>query len=50
MLSDRTVSEIEVTAEMMEAGLAAWSEWDERFEASDEMIERVYRAMVARAK
>ena len=40
----------EVTPEMIEAGMAAWSKYDERFESPDEMIERVYREMVVRAK
>ena len=44
------VSAIEITPAMIEAGVEAWSEYDERFEGADEMIERVYRAMALRAK
>lgn len=40
--------EIEITPEMIEAGLGAWSDFDERFESPEEMIERVYRAMISR--
>ena len=38
-------SGIKVTAKMIEAGLGAWSQWDERFELSEEMIVRVYLDM-----
>lgn len=52
-MADRPVPElqdIEITSEMIEAGVEAWSEYDERFEGADEMIERVYRAMMLKAK
>ena len=42
-MTDRpALVEIRVTPEMIEAGLAAWSEYDERFESLSEMIVRVY--------
>lgn len=46
----KSTGDVEISPEMIEAGLAAWSEYDERFESSDEMIERVYRAMSIKAK
>lgn len=43
-------AEIKITPEMIEAGVGAWSGYDERFESAYEMIARVYRAMALRAK
>ena len=40
----------EATPEMIKAGVAEWSSWDERFESPQEMIERVYRAMAVKAE
>ena len=42
--------EIEITPEMIEAGAEAKSGHDDRFESADEMIARVYRAKVLKAK
>ena len=42
-------AEIEVTPEMIEVGLYALSERDSRLELEEKMIERVFRAMLAKA-
>jgi hypothetical protein len=36
---------IEVTAEMIEAGCAELAAFDNRYEAEEEAVERIYRAM-----
>ena len=42
----RAGAEIEVTSEMIEAGLAAMASYDCRFEPSDAAIVRIFRAML----
>ena len=37
--------EIEVTPEMIEAGVAAWCRWDSRFEEADGLVVDVFEAM-----
>lgn len=51
--SDRpavSLTEIEVTPEMIEAGNAAFWSFDEDFEGSRAVVVRIYRAMVAASK
>lgn len=49
-IANAEVPEVEITPEMIEAGVEAWSGYDECFESAGEMILRVYRAMVLRAR
>lgn len=47
-MSDRPAvetKEIEVTPEMIEAGVGEVAGYDDRFETIEEVVERVYRAM-----
>lgn len=39
-------AEIEITPAMTEAGLLAFSEYDDRFEGEEEAVANIYRAMV----
>lgn len=41
--------EIEVTSAMIEAGVGAFCDFDERFESLQEMVERVYHTMAVTA-
>lgn len=43
---DRPETEIEVTPEMIEAGLAAYYAYDHRLEEADAMVAKIYRAMM----
>jgi hypothetical protein len=44
-MSDTPESEIEITPEMIDAGVAALYASDRRFDADDEIVARIYRAM-----
>lgn len=38
-------TEIEITDEMIDAGLAAWADWDPRFERGSSLVIAIYEAM-----
>lgn len=43
----RNKSDIDVTPEMIRAGLDAWAGWDERVEDIEEALPRIFRAMAS---
>ncbi len=45
------IPEIEVTPEMIEAGLDVWADWDCRFEGNkDDVLRRIFLAMFTTSK
>ena len=45
------LEEIEVTPEMIEAGLAVWADWDCRYEGNkDGVVRRIFVAMLTKSK
>lgn len=42
----RDVDEIEITPEMIEAGVDVWRRWNELFDSPDTGVARIYRAMI----
>lgn len=46
-IADVNDSEVDVTPEMIEAGLKAMYEYDSRFEPYDNMVHDIFRAMTA---
>lgn len=39
------IDEVEITPEMIEAGLDEWAVFDERFESKERALARIYQAM-----
>jgi hypothetical protein len=44
--SEKTECEIEITPEMIEAGVMAYVQRDDVFETQEEIVSRIFRAMV----
>ena len=44
------VPEVEVTPEMIEAGLEEFTAYDDRFDRKEDEVRRIYEAMLAAAK
>ena len=44
-VADRPKEEIEITDEMVDAGLAAYADFDSRYERTSTLIVSIYRAM-----
>ena len=50
-IADATIPEIEVTTEMIEAGLDVWADWDCRFEGSKEgVLRRIFIEMITTSR
>lgn len=41
------IANVEITPEMLEAGLIEWGKGDLRFDEPQEIVERIFRAMLA---
>jgi hypothetical protein len=49
-VSDGALDKIEITDEMIDAGLKAWADYDSRFERPSSLVISIYQTMVLKAR